>query len=466
MSSRIALAQVSDNTVLPLQTFKNETRFSDQFGDLIVKQNAAIPSPTLDELSESTIKNRTREATLSFLNRELSQDTKPQYNLATFVTTSMEPEAISLMTENLSKNFVDARAYPATAQIEKRCLKSLARLYHAPNAAVADPVGVSTLGSSEAIILAVLAMKAKWVSRQGQGPKPKPNIIISSVAQVCWKKAARYCEVDVQYVPCSDGRYVIDPLQAVDLVNEGTIGICCILGTTYTGEYEDVQGVNDLLLQRGLDVPIHVDAASGGFVAPFISPSLKWDFRLERVASINVSGHKYGQVYAGIGWAIWRSASELPHDLVFHLSYLGEMQSSFTLNFSKSSSHVIAQYYQFLRLGKPGYRKITQQIINVATHVASALSSLGFILLSQPDGHRGIPVVAFRTNRSRHRVLDEFDLSSKLEEKGWQVPAYYMPDPDKETGEKLSLLRVVCRVDFTGALCEKFIGDLRAVVGL
>ncbi|PIG82186.1 hypothetical protein AARAC_000176 [Aspergillus arachidicola] len=403
------------------------------------------------------------EIAYELLNQELNGDTHPQFNLATFVSTYMEPEVTQLIAENLPKNFVDSKAYPSSSQIEARCLRILANMYHAPWGGDAHPVGVSTVGSSEAIMLAVLALKAKWAIRRGSSllTKPaRPNLIISSVAQVCWKKAARYFDVDVQYVPCTDNRFVPDPLLAINLANDNTIGICCILGTTYTGEYEDIKAVNDLLVERGLSIPIHVDAASGGFVAPFISPDLEWDFRLERVSSINVSGHKYGFVYAGIGWALWRSRDELPNDLIFQLSYLGATQASFTLNFSKSSAHIIAQYYQFIRLGRMGYRSSLQRIIAVASYLTRSLKEIGLLVLSRADGVHGIPVVAFRLNPKHKLGFDEFFLARELENKGWLVPAYTMADGAAD----IILMRVVCRMDFTLPLCEHFVEDVRSIL--
>jgi glutamate decarboxylase len=212
------------------------------------------------------------------------------------LTPTQEEEAEKLMTESFSKNFIDYEEYPMSADIQNRCVSMIGRLFHAPVATdeSVGAVGTSCVGSSEAIMLAVLAMKKRWkMRRQAEGkPCDKPNLVMSSAVQVCWEKATRYFEIEEKLVYCSEDRYVIDPEQAVALVDENTIGICCILGTTYTGEYEDVKAVNDLLVAKGLDTPIHVDAASGGFVAPFVVPDLEWDFRLPRVVSINVSGHK------------------------------------------------------------------------------------------------------------------------------------------------------------------------------
>ncbi|GAB0137270.1 hypothetical protein EsDP_00005543 [Epichloe bromicola] len=397
------------------------------------------------------------------LREELIRDANPRFNLATFASTWMEPEATRLINESLAKNLVDPRAYPATTQIEQRCLNILASMYNLPRETNEDVIGVSTVGSSEAIMLAVLAMKERWAEQStesGQNKTVRPNIIMSSAVHICWTKAARYFEVDIQHVPCSKSRYILDPGQAVDLVNEGTIGICCILGTTYTGEYEDVQAVNSLLSQRSLEVPIHVDAASGGFVAPFMTPNLEWDFRLENVTSINVSGHKYGLVYPGIGWGLWRSRAHLPRHLVFQLSYLGAIQESYTLNFTRGSSHVIAQYYQFVRLGKAGYHERLSAIVQVAERLTQALRELGFMILSKADGVRGIPIVAFRLKPSRKPKFDEFVLSEKLQRLGWLVPAYHMADG----ASGIKLLRVVCRVDFTQELCDLFVRHMRTTL--
>ena len=237
----------------------------------------------------------------------------------------MEEEAEDLMIDALNKNFIDHDSYPVTLDIQTRCVNIIAQLFHAPiEADSGNATGTSTIGSSEAIMLAVLAMKKRWVKRQKEAGKDysQPNIIMSSAVQVCWKKAARYFDIDERYVYCIEDCYTIDPDRAVDLADENTIGICSILGTTYTGEYEDTKAINDLLVKRDIDIPIHVDAASGGFVTPFTNPELLWDFRLEKVVSINVSGHKYGLVYAGIGWVIWRSAAFLPEgDFVLRQLY-------------------------------------------------------------------------------------------------------------------------------------------------
>lgn len=252
-------------------------------------------------------------------------------------------------------------------------------------------------------------MKKLWKNkRQAEGkPYDKPNIIMNSAVQVCWEKAARYFEVEEKFVYCTEDRFVIDPQQAIDLIDENTIGICAILGTTYTGEYEDIKGLNDLLEEKNLDVPIHVDAASGGFVAPFVKPDLVWDFRLPKVVSINVSGHKYGLVYPGVGWVVWRDPKYLPKDLIFNINYLGADQASFTLNFSRGASQIIGQYYQMIRLGKRGYRSIMLNLTRTADYLATKLEDLGFLILSEKSG-KGLPLVAIRLDEDDPKQYDEF----------------------------------------------------------
>jgi glutamate decarboxylase len=252
-------------------------------------------------------------------------------------------------------------------------------------------------------------MKKRWQKkRKAEGKSTEnPNIVMNSAVQVCWEKACRYFDVEEKYVYCTPDRYVIDPKEAVELVDENTIGICTILGTTYTGEYEDTKAINDLLIERNIDCDIHVDAASGGFVAPFVNPGLLWDFRLPKVVSINVSGHKYGLVYPGVGWVVWRDPKYLPKELVFNINYLGADQASFTLNFSRGASQIIGQYYQLIRLGKRGYRRIMLNLTRTADYLAANLQGMGFIIMSQGKGE-GLPLVACRIDEDLGRLYDEF----------------------------------------------------------
>jgi len=400
-----------------------------------------------------------KEIAYRLIRDDLSLDGNPMLNLASFVTTYMEKEVEDLMAESLSKNFIDYEEYPQSADIQNRCVSMIGHLFHVPTHDESDhSIGTSTVGSSEAIMLATLAMKKKWQNERKAAGKPwdKPNLVMNSAVQVCWEKAARYFEVEERYVFCTDDRYVIDPDEAVSLVDENTIGICAILGTTYTGEYEDVKGINDRLKAKGLKTPIHVDAASGGFVAPFVNPELEWDFRLENVVSINVSGHKYGLVYPGVGWIIWRSPEFLPEELVFNINYLGADQASFTLNFSKGASQIIGQYYQMIRLGKNGYKNIMNNLTKVADYFAGVLQkNMGFLIMSKGNGE-GLPLVAFRLDPAQEKHYDEFAIAHNLRERGWIVPAYTMAPHS----EKLKLMRVVIREDFTKPRCDSLLLDI------
>ncbi|KAJ4250242.1 hypothetical protein NW762_012057 [Fusarium torreyae] len=402
-------------------------------------------------------KEMPRETAYRLIKDHLSLDNNPSLNLASFVTTYMEDEVQQLMTEAFSKNFIDYEEYPQSADIQNRCVSIIGNLFHAP---AGLSVGTSTIGSSEAIMLAVLAMKKRWKSRRVAEGKPtdNPNLVMSSAVQVVWEKAMRYFEIEERFVYCTSDRYVLDPAEAVKLCDENTIGVCMIIGTTYTGEYEDVKGLNDLLIEKDMNVPIHVDAASGGFVAPFTIPDLEWDFRCEKVVSINVSGHKYGLVYPGVGWVVWRAPEYLPQELVFNINYLGANQSSFTLNFSKSASQVIGQYYQLIRLGKHGYQSIMSNLTRNADFLAEQIEKQGYFIMSQRNG-KVLPLVAFRFRTleegGEDRHYDEFALAHHLRCRGWVVPAYTMAP---KSGVKM--LRIVVREDFTRSRCDSLLQDL------
>ncbi|KAG9245599.1 glutamate decarboxylase-like protein [Calycina marina] len=403
-----------------------------------------------------------KEVAYRMIKDDLSLDGNPMLNLASFVTTYMEKEVEDLMTESFSKNFIDYEEYPQSADIQNRCVSMIGRLFNAPtDASDAQAVGTSTVGSSEAIMLGVLAMKKRWQNKRKAEGKDwsKPNIVMSSAVQVCWEKAARYFEVEEKYVDCTPKRFVIDPEETVALVDENTIGICVILGTTYTGEYEDAKAVNDLLIKKNIDTVIHIDAASGGFVAPFVVPELEWDFRLEKVVSINASGHKYGLVYPGVGWVVWREPEYLPKELVFNINYLGADQASFTLNFSKGASQVIGQYYQLIRLGKHGYRSIMTNLTRTADYLSQSLEQLGFIIMSQTGG-QGLPLVAFRIDEKMGKHYDEFALAHQLRGRSWVVPAYTMAPKTND----LKMLRVVVREDFSKSRCDQLLADIKLCV--
>nr|GLL26179.1 glutamate decarboxylase [Ipomoea trifida] len=403
-----------------------------------------------------------KEAAYQIINDELMLDGNPRLNLASFVTTWMEPECDRLIMASINKNYVDMDEYPVTTELQNRCVNMIAHIFNAPLSEGEAAVGVGTVGSSEAIMLAGLAFKRKWQNKMKTAGKPtdKPNIVTGSNVQVCWEKFARYFEVELKEVKLRDGYYVMDPEKAVEMVDENTICVAAILGSTLNGEFEDVKHLNDLLVEKnkatGWDTPIHVDAASGGFIAPFIYPELVWDFRLPLVKSINVSGHKYGLVYAGIGWVIWRSKEDLPEELIFHINYLGADQPTFTLNFSKGSSQVIAQYYQLIRLGYEGYKNVMENCQENAMVLKEALEKTGKFNIISKD--MGVPLVAFSLKDNRRYT--EFEISDMLRRYGWIVPAYTMP-PD---AEHVTVLRVVIREDFSRTLAERLVNDVEKVI--
>ncbi|KAJ6827456.1 glutamate decarboxylase-like isoform X2 [Iris pallida] len=403
-----------------------------------------------------------KEAAYQIINDELMLDGNPRLNLASFVTTWMEPECDRLIMAGINKNYVDMDEYPVTTELQNRCVNMIAHLFNAPIGEDDTAVGVGTVGSSEAIMLAGLAFKRKWQKKRKSEGKPydKPNIVTGANVQVCWEKFATYFEVELKEVKLKEGFYVMDPVKAVEMVDENTICVAAILGSTLTGEFEDVKLLNELLTEKnketGWDTPIHVDAASGGFVAPFLYPELEWDFRLPLVKSINVSGHKYGLVYAGVGWIVWRSKDDLREELIFHINYLGADQPTFTLNFSKGSSQIIAQYYQFIRLGFEGYKKIMENCRENTNALKEGIEKTGkFEVLSKDVG---IPLVAFALkDSSKHTV---FEISESMRRFGWIIPAYTMP-PD---AEHVEILRVVIREDFSRSLAERLVMDLGKVL--
>jgi glutamate decarboxylase len=388
---------------------------------------------------------------------ELMLDGNARLNLATFVTTWMEPQAQELIAECLDKNMIDKDEYPQTAEIERRCVSILADLWHAPDPTKA--VGCSTTGSSEACMLAGLALKRRWMARNKEryASGAKPNLVMGANVQVCWEKFCNFWEVEPRLAPMEGDRFHLDAESALALVDENTIGVVGILGSTFDGSYEPIAEIcaalDDLQQRTGLDIPVHVDGASGGMIAPFLDPELEWDFRLPRVASINTSGHKYGLVYPGVGWALWRDAAALPEELVFRVNYLGGDMPTFALNFSRPGAQVIAQYYAFLRLGRTGYTAVQQATRDVARRLAEGIEELGpFRLLTRGDE---LPVFAFTTNDDVTN-FDVFDVSRRLRERGWLVPAYTFP----ENRTDLAVLRIVCRNGFSLDLANLLLEDL------
>jgi glutamate decarboxylase len=401
------------------------------------------------------------EMAYQIIHDELMLDGNARLNLATFVTTWMEPQAEKLMAECSDKNMIDKDEYPQTAELEMRCVNILSHLWNSPDTESAT--GCSTTGSSEAAMLGGLALKRRWQHRRRSEGKStdRPNMVMGINVQVCWEKFCNYWDVEPRYVPMEGERFHLNGEEAVKLCDENTIGVVAILGSTFDGSYEPVQEISesldDLQERTGLDIPIHVDGASGAMIAPFLDPDLVWDFRLPRVASINTSGHKYGRVYPGVGWVIWRDSAALPEDLVFRVNYLGGDMPTFALNFSRPGAQIVAQYYNFLRLGFEGYRRVQQECRDVATYVSGGVAQLGpFELIT--DGTE-LPVFAFKLRDDVYNY-SVFDVSRGMSERGWQVPAYSFP----KNREDLLALRVVVRNGYNRDPADIFLEDLERLV--
>jgi glutamate decarboxylase len=397
------------------------------------------------------------DTALQVVRDELMLDGNARLNLATFVTTWMEPQAQQLMTECLEKNMIDKDEYPQTAELEARCVNILANLWHAPECV--NATGCSTTGSSEACMLAGMALLWRWRERRRHSgaATDRPNLVMGTNVQVCWDKFCRYWQVEPKMVPMAPGRYHLTGPEAAAHCDENTIGVVAVLGSTMDGSYEPVHEINAeldrLAAGGGPDVLIHVDGASGGFVAPFLQPDLDWDFRVPRVASINASGHKYGLVYPGVGWVVWREAEALPKDLVFNVNYLGGQMPTFALNFSRPGAHVAAQYYNFLRLGFTGYQRVQQACQDVAVHMSGRIAEMGpFELISEG---RELPVFAFKI-ADPEASYSVFDLSERLRARGWLVPAYTFPADLTD----VAVIRIVVRNGFTMDLADLFLADL------
>ncbi len=384
----------------------------------------------------------TAEEAMGLVEQEMVLDGLPARNLATFVTTWMEPEAEKVINEALRVNFIDHAEYPRSAEIEQRCIRMLADLFNAPG----ETTGARTQGSSEAIMLGALSLKWKWRDRRQTAGKSvdRPNLVFGGDVHVVWEKFCRYFDVEPRIVPLQPDKYTIGPEDVEPHIDENTIGVAAVLGTTFTGHADDISGINDYLVSlkgdRGLDVPLHVDAASGGFVWPFLYPHSEWDFRLEQVRSINVSGHKFGLVYPGVGWLVFREKDDLPEDLVFYENYLGKRDATFTLNFSTGSAMLLAQYYNFARLGHAGYRYVMETMKYNARTLAKEIEAVGEFELIGGERDEQLPLVAFKL--AGEHSFDEFDVAAQLAaERGWMLPAYTLPP----NAEHVKIMRVLVK---------------------
>ena len=423
-----------------------------------VESNESIPKY---ELAKKSI---APQVAYRLIKDDLLDEGNARQNLCTFCQTYMDDEAVKLMAETLEKNAIDKSEYPQTTDLENRCVNILADLCHAPKDE--SFMGTSTVGSSEACMLGGMAMKFRWRNRaKALGmdvTSRKPNLVISSGYQVCWEKFCVYWDIEMRLVPMDEEHMSINVDKVLDYVDDYTIGVVGILGITYTGKYDDIKALDKKLEEYNktakLTVPMHIDAASGGMFAPFIEPELEWDFRLKNVVSISTSGHKYGLVYPGIGWVLWRDKEYLPQELVFDVSYLGGKIPTMAINFSRSASQIIGQYYNFLRYGFEGYRQIHQRTKDVAMYLSSELEKTG--LFEIYNNGENLPIVCYKLKEDAKVDWTLYDLADRLLMKGWQVPAYPLPADLQDT----IIQRVVCRADFSHNLAELYLRDLKAAI--
>jgi glutamate decarboxylase len=402
------------------------------------------------------------DAAYRLVHDELNLDGNPALNLASFVTSWMEPQANLLAAETLAKNLIDQDEYPQTEVVHRRVVSMIGRLFHAP--AGSESTGTATIGSSEAIMLAMLAHKRSWQRRREADGESidRPNIVMGADVHTCWEKFARYFEVEPRVIPMEPDRYTVGADQVEPLLDERTIGVAGLHGTTFTGQMDDLASIDALLArvesERGLYIPLHIDAASGGFITPFSEPDLEWDFRLERVRSINVSNHKFGLVYPGMGTVVFREASDLPEELVFHINYLGGDMPNYSLNFSRPSSSVVLQYFAFLRLGREGYRQVIESVLSNARALAKKLASLDSLEVINDAARYPIVIVRARDPEK----LDLTLLSPLLRARGWIVPAYTLP----ANAEHITVLRMVIKENFSRDMVDMLAHDLAQAIGV
>ncbi len=438
--------------MLKVMSKKEQKRITNRAPHLaIFEEDCILPKIKLNEDPISA------EVAYRLMKDDLLNEGNSRMNLATFCQTYMEPEAVMLMSETLDCNAIDKSEYPQMTQMENRCVDIIADLWHGK---VGETVGCSTVGSSEACMLAGMALKFRWrENAKAAGvdiTAKKPNLVISSGYQVCWEKFCVYWDVELRTIPMDETHLSINLDTMLDYVDDYTIGVVGILGITYTGKFDDIEGMDKLLSKYNktakVPVPIHVDAASGGLYCPFVHPDLKWDFQLENVHSISTSGHKYGLVYPGIGWVLWQKKEYLPKDLVFEVSYLGGTEATMALNFSRSGAQIVGQYYVFTRYGRKGLEMVHQETGRLAKMVSDGLKK--YDLFKFYNEGETIPVVAFALKEERPWTM--YELSDRMRMHGWQVPAYPMPENIKD----VVVLRFVLRADFSETMAEQLLLDM------
>lgn len=419
--------------------------------------DVAKPLPT-EQFPEQAMRP---EDAFQLIKDELLLDGNARQNLATFCQTWDDTWVHRLMDISISKNMIDKDEYPQCAEIEQRCVRMIANLWNVPKENT--PIGCSTIGSSEACMLGGMAALWRWRARRRKEGKPtdKPNLVCGPV-QICWHKFCRYWDVEMREIPMSKDSFCMSEEEMLKRVDENTICVVPTFGVTYTGQYEFPEPVcralDKLAAEGGPDVDVHVDAASGGFLAPFTAPEIPFDFRLPRIKSISSSGHKYGLAPVGCGWVVWRDVSELPKDLTFAVNYLGGSIPTIALNFSRPAGQVISQYYTFSRLGMEGYRRIHNAAYQVADFLHREFNKLGkFKFIATGNPQTDIPAVCFYMKKGYTPGYNLYELSDRLRIRGWQVPAFSLP----ANVEDIVVMRVMVRRGFTMDMAALLMEDVK-----
>lgn len=401
---------------------------------------------------------------LEVIKDELFLDGNARQNLATFCQTWEEKQVHELMDLSINKNLIDKDEYPQTAELERRCVNIIANLWNANTDE--NPIGTSGIGSSEACMLGGMAMLHRWKKKRIAEGKSvdKPNLVCGPV-QVVWEKFCRYWGVEIRQVPMEHNRFYMDKESMLKYIDENTIGVVATFGLTFTGKYEPIKELCDALDEleerTGQSVDMHVDAASGGFLAPFCAPDIVWDFRINRVKSISSSGHKFGLAPLGAGWVVWRSKEYLPEELIFNVNYLGGNMPVFQINFSRPAGQIISQYYLFLRLGREGYRKIHNNCYDTAMYIANEIENLGYFeIINNGSPENGIPATCWKIKEGVDLGFNLYDLADKLRVRGWQVPAYSLP----ENATDVVIQRVLVRQGFGYDMASILIDDFKKAV--
>lgn len=439
------------------QRHTNEDTLTDIFGS----EEMRSPAPT-----EFIPKGKTApEIAYQLVKDETYPQTQPRLNLATFVTTYMDDYATRLMNEAININYIDETEYPRVAVMCGRCLNIVANMWNTPEKAEWK-TGALGIGSSEACMLGGVAAWLRWRQRRKAAGKPfdKPNLVMSAGFQVVWEKFCQLWQIEMRTVPLTLDHITLDPKQALEMCDENTICIVPIAGVTWTGLDDDIEGLDKALdeynAKTGYEIPIHVDAASGGFILPFLKPEKKWDFRLKWVLSISTSGHKYGLVYPGLGWVVWKDKKYLPEEMSFSVNYLGANITQVGLNFSRPAAQILGQYYNFIRLGFEGYKEIQQNSMDIAKYCHQQIGTMKCFKNYSTEVVNPLFIWMMDPEYDKKAKWTLFDLQAKLQQSGWIVPAYTMP----KNIEDVVVMRIVVRQGMSRDMADMLMGDIRNAI--